>query len=57
MKNRGNPVSREDLKELTGSVGSNAVDVYICTLKRKLRAVSDIEVIRAVRNFGYIIKK
>ena len=57
LKNRGEPVSREALKELTGSVGSNAVDVYICTLKRKLRAVSDIEVIRAVRNFGYIIKK
>lgn len=57
LKNRGEPVSREALKKLTGSVGSNAVDVYICTLKRKLRAVSDIEVIRAVRNFGYIIKK
>lgn len=57
LKNRGEPVSREALRELTGSLGSNAVDVYVCTLKRKLRTVSDIEVIRAVRNFGYIIKK
>lgn len=57
LKNRGEPVSRETLKKLTGSLESNAVDVYICTLRRKLRTVSDIEVIRAVRNFGYIIKK
>ena len=51
-ENRGEPVLREALERAVNGEGTNAADVYICYLRRKLE-VGGRRVIASVRGVGY----
>lgn len=60
MHNKGLILSREKIEEHIWNYdyegGSNIVDVYIRTLRRKIDAESDVKLIQTVRGMGYVIK-
>lgn len=53
--NRGKPVSRQELQQTAGT--SNAVDVHICHLRRKLEEVGIHRLLISVRGVGYCLGK
>jgi len=51
-------VLREELdRRLWGGSRSNATDVYICYLRKKLESISEAGVLISVRGQGYMLKK
>ncbi len=53
LQNEGRAVSREAIAAAIGEGESNKTDVYICYLRRKAEALSEIPFIRTVRGKGY----
>ena len=54
----GEPITRAEISNIIGGekeIASNEADVYICYLRRKLEKVSNVKLIRSVRNVGYVI--
>ncbi len=58
LASRGTPVSRDTLNEAFPDKNgkSNAVDVYISYLRRKLSRIFGEGVLTSVRGFGYVLK-
>ena len=61
MMNMGRPVSAEELLEHVcdseADPFSNQIKVYISTIRRKLAAFSDENIIKNIRGAGYVINK
>lgn len=58
LERAGECVKREELdRKLWGESRSNATDVYICYLRKKLEAISEAGVLISVRGQGYMLKK
>ncbi len=51
----GEPVSREELRELFGAEDGNITDVYICRLRKKLEEPFGARLIKTVRGRGYLL--
>jgi DNA-binding response OmpR family regulator len=52
--------SRDDLAQVIydndlGSIDRRGIDTHICQLRKKIAALSDVETIRTVRQFGYTL--
>lgn len=50
----GEAVSREELNAVLGESKSNMADVYVCHLRRKFKEVTEKNIIKTVRQKGYM---